>query len=1061
MMRLSDSSIVIPIALLALLAKTSSHFDAARTLPDSKPGIAHLARVSVQAAGAGNPNISFSDEYDLITEYAGESRLVETLETNKARPLSLSSADFDEDGVPDLIGGYAGPSGGIVTLLRGNVDSIYPNAPGARQRRSEGRFTDAPFISPAFVFSVPEAADFVGAGDFDGDSYWDVVAARRGGNELYLLSGDGHGGLTLTKRIDLPGGVTAMVVGEMNRRDGLDDVVVAVSSSEGAKVLVFENPAGALRADPESFDLPAEATALALGQLDDSYEMDLAIAVGDELMIAHGRDRKLSLDREAQSGVSQLRTDRHRIAELAPPQSKSPREPIAVLPMRLNGDAQSDLVIIKTGRTNPTIMLSQALSTFTVTNNDDSGPGSLRQAIIDANANAGADVITFNIPGAGVHTIKSLSFLPVITDTVTIDGTTQPSFAGSPIIELNGSLLPAESFEAGLEINASGCVVRGLVINGFFDGTGIILRTGGATENRIEGCYVGTNSTGTAAIPNSRGIEINDDGFTPNSGATRNIIGGTTANARNLFSGNKDYGVLIEGNTTSDNVVQGNFIGTNPDGTSTVANAFAGVGIFSPNNVIGGTVAGARNVVSGNVDYGIFIDESNAIGNQVQGNYVGPNATGTGEVALAHDKPDVGGVVIADRAQSNIIGGSTPGARNVISGNGASGVVLEGDGTTGNQTQGNLIGTDASGAIALGNHNNGIVITEAQGNVIGGASAEARNVISGNNQHGVAIGISILNRAGQQLTGETGATVLANFIGTDVTGTKPLGNGMNGVFVDADSIINRIEANLIAFNGNNGVCIPDNRNPGVRIVILSNFIHSNAALGIDLGAPGPTPNPNNRLTGANNLQNFPDIDSAAFLSNAAAAKPLAAIASVQVKGRISASANTIYTLQFFFGSNCSSGQGHQFSGAIPVLISTTQVTTDGSGIAPYDLILTFSLPDGMPGGFVNATATDPLGNTSEISECRLVTGTNPAIDLQITSACKGDGKQLIINGRNFVEGAKVFLNGGSEKTQFVSSTQVIAKKAGKRAQTGDTLRVRNPGGAETPEFNYTRTTCSP
>ncbi|HEX3228792.1 MAG TPA: hypothetical protein VHQ95_07485, partial [Pyrinomonadaceae bacterium] len=616
MMRLSGSSIVIPIAMLALLAKTSSHYDATRTLPDLKPGIAHLARmgdqVSIQAPGAGNPHIGFSDEYDLITEYAGESRLVETLETNKASPLSLSSADFDEDGVPDLIVGYAGPSGGIVTLLRGNVDSIYPNDPGARQRRAEGRFTDAPFLSPAFVFRVPEPVDFVGAGDFDGDSHGDVVAARRGGNELYLLSGDGHGGLTLTKRIDLPGGVTAMVVGEMNRRDGLDDVIVAVSSSEGAKVLVFENPEGAFKADPESFDLPAEATALALGQLDDSYEMDLAIAVGDELMIAHGRDRKLSLDREAQSGVSQLRTDRstfhNRIAELAPPQSKSPREPIAVLPMRLNGDAQSDLVIIREGRTNPTIMLSQALSTFTVTNNNDSGPGSLRQAIIDANESAGADVITFNIAGGGVHTIKPLSFLPVITDTVSIDGTTQPSFAGSPIIELNGSLLPAESFEAGLEINARGCVVRGLVINGFFDGKGIILRTGGATENRIEGCYVGTNSTGTAAIPNSRGIEINDDGFTLNSGATRNIIGGTTANARNLLSGNLDYGVLIEGKTTSDNVVQGNFIGTNPDGTSTVANAFAGVGIFSPNNVIGGTVAGARNVVSGNVDYGIFID---------------------------------------------------------------------------------------------------------------------------------------------------------------------------------------------------------------------------------------------------------------------------------------------------------------------------------------------------------------------------------------------------------------------------------------------------------------------
>src|SRR6185369_2866924 len=118
-----------------------------------------------------------------------------------------------------------------------------------------------------------------------------------------LMSGDGKGGLRETKRIALPGGVTAMVAGEINRRDGLDDVVVGVSGKQGSRVLVFEGPEGALRANPEVFDLPAEATSLALGQLDDSYEMDLAAAAGNQLMILHGRDRKLSLDQERQSQV--------------------------------------------------------------------------------------------------------------------------------------------------------------------------------------------------------------------------------------------------------------------------------------------------------------------------------------------------------------------------------------------------------------------------------------------------------------------------------------------------------------------------------------------------------------------------------------------------------------------------------------------------------------------------------------------------------------------------------------------------------------------------------------
>src|SRR5205807_1134749 len=83
--------------------------------------------------------------------------------------------------------------------------------------------------------------------------------------------------------------------GEMNRRDGLTDVIVAVEGNEGARVLVFEGPTGALRAEPEGFDLPARATSLALGQLDDDYSMDLLIAAEHELLVVHGRDRKLSL----------------------------------------------------------------------------------------------------------------------------------------------------------------------------------------------------------------------------------------------------------------------------------------------------------------------------------------------------------------------------------------------------------------------------------------------------------------------------------------------------------------------------------------------------------------------------------------------------------------------------------------------------------------------------------------------------------------------------------------------------------------------------------------------
>src|SRR5262249_18726015 len=146
-----------------------------------------------------------------------------------------------------------------------------------------------------------------------------------------------------------------------------------------------------------------------------------------------------------------------------------------------------------------------------------------------------------------------------------------------------------------------------------------------------------------------------------------------------------------------------------------------------------------------------------------------------------------------------------------------------------------------------------------------------------------------------------------------------------------------------------------------------------------LGPEGVTENPGNRLTGANNLQNFPQIDSATFLATLVTTGLLSAATAVsmEVKGNINASVNTTYTLQFFYGSDCSAGQGHQFVNTRPTLIDTKQVTTDSTGIGSYNFILTFTLPQNSTGGYINATATDPVGNTSEYSACTSVTGTNP------------------------------------------------------------------------------------
>jgi len=264
----------------------------------------------VRAAGRGDPSTKPTNGHEVLTSYAGPENLQAALEQDRAEPLSLAAADFDEDGVPDLVTGYSHDGRGIVSLRRGNVDSIYPHSPEAKQSEIAGNFTTGPFLSTAHVFQVPIAPDFIGTGDFDADGHWDVVVAARGKEFLSLLRGNGRGNFGVPNDIRLPGAVTALITGEINRADGLADVVVAVDGEGGAKALVYEGPAGALKAAPESFQLPAPANSLALGQLSSAYTIDLAVAAGSELLVVYGRDRKLTLPLEEQESVRPARVER-------------------------------------------------------------------------------------------------------------------------------------------------------------------------------------------------------------------------------------------------------------------------------------------------------------------------------------------------------------------------------------------------------------------------------------------------------------------------------------------------------------------------------------------------------------------------------------------------------------------------------------------------------------------------------------------------------------------------------------------------------------------------------
>lgn len=457
-----------------------------------------------------------------------------------------------------------------------------------------------------------------------------------------------------------------------------------------------------------------------------------------------------------------------------------------------------------------------------VTNTLDSGPGSLRAALYYALDHPGITV-TFNIPTSdpgfanGVFTIRPTDSFPGLARATILDGGSQPgnSNPNGPEIVLNGALCdPASVYSDGLRLVGSNCVVRSVIVNGF-PGSGIVITGTNATRNSVRGCYLGLNSTGTAAVTNRyHPLEIAD-------GANGNTVGGTNTADRNVLSGSAYEGLRIHGAGTRGNVVLGNFIGLNASGGAALPNATAGVGIFggARDNVIGGTNAGAANVISGNSFQGLGISGADTTGNIVAGNLLGLNPAGNAAIPNGWS-----GVAIFDGARSNLIGGSSAAARNVISGNSLQGVTLSDSGTTGNVVAGNYIGLNAAGTGTVPNGWSGLQIYGgAQGNTIGGSSAPARNVISGNSFQGVLL-----------VGTNTSANVIAgNFIGLNPTGAAAIGNGWSGLEIYGAAASNIIggtitgAGNVISGNGNYGVFIGDGGTDGN--VVSGNFVGVNAS----------------------------------------------------------------------------------------------------------------------------------------------------------------------------------------------------------------------------------------
>ena len=558
-----------------------------------------------------------------------------------------------------------------------------------------------------------------------------------------------------------------------------------------------------------------------------------------------------------------------------------------------------------------------------VTNTQDTGTGSLRAAIYYANEHPGT-TITFAIPNSdpgfsgGAYTIRLTGSLPpLVANATTINGASQPGYAGTPVIALSGeSLIPEAKDVNGMMIFAANCRVRALAIHGFSD-NGVAMFHRGATGNIVEGCHIGVKPDGTTASANKR------QGVAIWGGAQNNRIGtdGTASATRNVISGNTEYGVLVLESGTTGNRISGNYIGTNAAGTAALPNAKSGVAVWgtATGNQIGGLTNAERNVLSGNAEYGVLISDAGTTNNVVLGNYIGTNSAGAAAIGNSF-----GGVIIYQGANGNSLGRG-----NVISGNSSYGVLIIG--AAGNSVVGNLIGLNASGTAALGNARTGVAVWgAATNNLIGGSAPAARNYIAGNFNYGLII----LD------ANTTGNVVAGNCIGLKPDGSSA-GNAFAGVAFWGGSRGNRVgggsgEGNMITSSGWDGVALYDTAT--MENSILGNQISGNGGVGIGVwtgtGIAAPT------ITGAS-------IGTA-----------------TQVAGTFTLSGAGYHRIEFF--ANPAGGdEGRHFIGAV--------ASNTGS--------FTVNLPAMIPSGYnVTATVTVPAGDTSPLSFPFTPTFTDTDID---------------------------------------------------------------------------------
>ncbi len=450
-------------------------------------------------------------------------------------------------------------------------------------------------------------------------------------------------------------------------------------------------------------------------------------------------------------------------------------------------------------------------ATITVTNTNDAGLGSLRQAIIDSNGSAGVlDTINFNLSG----TITLATDLEVIFDPVIIDGSTAPdNLVGADIVLSAVGRAYCIQFNGG-----AGSVIKGIgctgAANGLIIGPNLSGMTVGGTGARDINEWNNCTSAGiqidggdnVTLIQNNIGLLGGNQGsgLDIKNTATGIIVGGLLASQRNIIVNSTLNGINIQSASVT---VSGNWIGTGT-GSNDLGNAQNGIfiGTSVTNTTIGGLDGTAGNIISGNNQNGISISQSPGI--FVKNNFIGTTSAGTAALPNSQN-----GILI--QSDNNVIGGTS--GVNVISGNTINGIRLAGDVTSanGNTIQLNKIGLDKNGTAALPNGQAGLKIHAGSvlNTIIGGTSLG--NTISGNTGGGIAI----------NTVSSTGTTIYGNTIGLGSDNTTAIANAQGGIAVKGDNTIigdATIDArrNIIASNGGPGIYI----NGADSVSVKNNYI---------------------------------------------------------------------------------------------------------------------------------------------------------------------------------------------------------------------------------------------